>query len=99
RPPPPPPSPSTTLFRSHDLIIPAQYRIRQILHKSFLYSSAFAVEPSRDTDENLTSITLRGAGWGHGAGLCQIGAVAPAGAAQGEDRKSTRLNSRHVAIS
>ena len=26
-------------------------------------------------DGTIESVTLRGAGWGHGAGLCQIGAL------------------------
>jgi stage II sporulation protein D len=57
------------------LKVPDQYRIRQILHKSFLFSSAFAVQIDRDTSGNPAAFTLRGAGWGHGAGLCQIGAL------------------------
>ena len=52
-----------------------QYRIRQILHKSFLFSSAFVVDVERDAAGGAKSFTLRGAGWGHGAGLCQIGAL------------------------
>jgi hypothetical protein len=58
-----------------ELPVPDQYRIRQILHKSFLYSSAFAVEIERDSADQLRAVTLTGAGWGHGAGLCQIGAL------------------------
>ena len=52
-----------------------QYRIRQILHKSFLFSSAFEVEIERGQGSGVKTITLHGAGWGHGAGLCQIGAL------------------------
>lgn len=55
--------------------IESEYRIRQVLHRKFLYSSAFAVRPERDAAGALTSVTLRGAGWGHGVGLCQIGAL------------------------
>ncbi len=55
--------------------IESEYRIRQVLHPKFLYSSAFAVRPERDADGRLTRVTLRGAGWGHGVGLCQIGAL------------------------
>ena len=29
----------------------------------------------RDASENPTSFTFEGAGWGHGVGLCQIGAA------------------------
>ena len=53
----------------------SEYRIRQVLHRKFLYSSAFAVRTQRGGDGRLEAITLRGAGWGHGVGLCQIGAL------------------------
>lgn len=52
-----------------------QYKIRQTLHKSFLFSSAFAAAIERGGDGKMKSLALRGAGWGHGAGLCQIGAL------------------------
>jgi len=52
-----------------------EYRIRQALHRTFLYSSAFAVRPERDPGGRLSAIVLRGAGWGHGVGMCQIGAL------------------------
>lgn len=61
--------------RSQRLIVPDQYRIRQILHRSFLYSSAFDPQVKRDAAGRFESIALVGAGWGHGAGLCQIGAL------------------------
>ncbi len=44
--------------------------IRRWLSESHLYSSAFDVERAADG-----SFTLRGHGWGHGVGLCQIGAA------------------------
>lgn len=46
-----------------------ELEIRRWLSKSHLYSSAFVVtkEPG--------AFVLRGAGWGHGVGLCQIGAA------------------------
>ncbi len=47
-----------------------EYVIRRALHKKFLYSSAFTVTKAEDD-----SFVLTGAGWGHGAGLCQIGAL------------------------
>jgi stage II sporulation protein D len=55
--------------------IDSEYRIRQVLHRKFLYSSAFAVRPQRDAGGRLSAVTLRGAGWGHGVGMCQIGAL------------------------
>lgn len=53
----------------------SEYRIREILHRGFLYSSAFAARIKRDSVGVIETVTLRGAGWGHGAGLCQIGAL------------------------
>lgn len=50
-------------------IIGKELEIRRTLSPSHLYSSAFEVEMKEDT------IILRGAGWGHGVGLCQIGAA------------------------
>ena len=56
-------------------ILDNEYRIREVLHRGFLYSSAFAARIQRDDGGGVGSVTLRGAGWGHGAGLCQIGAL------------------------
>lgn len=46
-----------------------ELEIRRTLSRSHLYSSAFVVEK---TDGRFR---FRGAGWGHGVGLCQIGAA------------------------
>lgn len=46
--------------------------IRQLLSASHLKSSAFFVERTSE------GFVLHGAGWGHGVGLCQIGAAAMA---------------------
>ena len=55
--------------------IESEYRIREALHSRFLYSSAFLIEIERDARGLPQTVTLRGAGWGHGCGLCQIGAL------------------------
>lgn len=60
---------------SHTTRLESEYAIRAALHKGFLYSSAFLIDIDRGEDNVPESITLRGAGWGHGAGLCQIGAL------------------------
>jgi SpoIID/LytB domain protein len=52
-----------------------EYQIRKALSKSFLYSSCFVVDYGRDAGGAVTEVVLRGAGWGHGAGLCQVGAT------------------------
>ena len=51
------------------IIIGKELEIRKWLSNSHLYSSAFVVEKEGET------FTLYGAGWGHGVGLCQIGAA------------------------
>ena len=57
-------------------IIGKELEIRRTLSPSHLYSSAFIVEKGEsDADGCPKSFTLRGAGWGHGVGLCQIGAA------------------------
>ena len=55
------------------MIIGKELEIRKALSKSHLYSSAFIVKKSILNDEII--FTLHGAGWGHGVGLCQIGAA------------------------
>lgn len=52
-----------------------QYSIREALSPSFLYSSAFVVDYERNADGSIAAVILRGAGWGHGAGMCQVGAT------------------------
>ena len=59
----------TSKGNSKTIQIKSEYEIRKMLHPSFLYSSCFIVK----MDEN--SIEFFGAGWGHGVGLCQIGAL------------------------
>lgn len=54
-----------------------ELEIRKTLSNSHLYSSAFTVE-RHDVDPETgipARFTLHGAGWGHGVGLCQIGAA------------------------
>ena len=52
-----------------------ELEIRRWLSPSHLYSSAFIVSTTRDPSGMPTRFTLFGAGWGHGVGLCQIGAA------------------------
>jgi SpoIID/LytB domain protein len=60
------------------LVVGKELEIRRALSPSHLYSSAFVV--SRDAAGRFV---LRGAGWGHGVGLCQIGAAVMASQGQG----------------
>lgn len=58
------------------LIIGKELEIRRTLSPSHLYSSAFIVEKEEVSTEGIPGrFVLRGAGWGHGVGLCQIGAA------------------------
>ena len=50
-----------------------ELEIRKTLSKTHLYSSAFVVIKSEMDGKPI--FTLKGAGWGHGVGLCQIGAA------------------------
>lgn len=52
-----------------------ELEIRRTLSESHLFSSAFIVEKSTDENGNFSGFVLHGAGWGHGVGLCQIGAA------------------------
>ena len=54
---------------ANSAVIGKELMIRRILSESHLKSSAFDVEWQGEI------LTLRGRGWGHGVGLCQIGAA------------------------
>lgn len=65
-------------------VIGKELEIRRTLSPSHLYSSAFVVDkegslPTTLPDGSQTEVPARfvltGAGWGHGVGLCQIGAA------------------------
>ncbi|HJZ39037.1 MAG TPA: SpoIID/LytB domain-containing protein [Bacteroidales bacterium] len=55
------------------MTIGKELEIRKALSTTHLYSSAFVVEKTGEGAD--TRFTLHGAGWGHGVGLCQIGAA------------------------
>nr|WP_321485746.1 SpoIID/LytB domain-containing protein [uncultured Draconibacterium sp.] len=57
------------------LTVGKELEIRRWLSESHLYSSAFVVEKKDVVDGVPGKIILQGAGWGHGVGLCQIGAA------------------------
>ncbi len=57
------------------LILGKELEIRRTLSASHLFSSAFVVDKGPLKNGFPESFTLTGAGWGHGVGLCQIGAA------------------------
>jgi SpoIID/LytB domain protein len=67
--------PSSRIYRlkvtgqSGSVVIGKELEIRRALSRTHLYSSAFVA------GKESGRIVLRGAGWGHGVGLCQIGAA------------------------
>ena len=52
-----------------------ELEIRRALSKSHLYSSAFVVDRMDIENGVPKAFRITGAGWGHGVGLCQIGAA------------------------
>lgn len=57
------------------IVVGKELEIRRWLSKSHLYSSAFVVRAERNEKGVPIKFILHGAGWGHGVGLCQIGAA------------------------
>lgn len=60
------------------LYLGKELMIRRALSPSHLYSSAFNIEKIDNADPKnpgLPGFRLHGKGWGHGVGLCQIGAA------------------------
>ena len=61
--------------RLQEIVLGDQFYIRACLHDSFLYSSAFLMSTESDGEGSVREVHFSGAGWGHGGGLCQIGAL------------------------
>ncbi|MDZ7290823.1 MAG: SpoIID/LytB domain-containing protein [candidate division KSB1 bacterium] len=57
------------------IVVGKELEIRRWLSRSHLYSSAFIIRSERNEQGIPLRFTLHGAGWGHGVGLCQIGAA------------------------
>ncbi len=69
----------------------SEYAIRDALHKGFLFSSAIAIdELPASQDEDEKRFKIEGCGWGHGVGLCQIGALGMA--LEGRETKEILLH-------
>jgi len=57
------------------MVVGKELEIRKILSPSHLYSSAFVVDALNRRHGVPERMVLTGAGWGHGVGMCQIGAA------------------------
>jgi SpoIID/LytB domain protein len=57
------------------VIVGKELEIRRWLSANHLLSSAFVVSVERATTGEISRFILSGGGWGHGVGLCQIGAA------------------------
>ncbi|MBA4418928.1 MAG: amidase [Syntrophus sp. (in: bacteria)] len=57
------------------VIVGKELEIRRWLSKTHLYSSAFIVKAEYGAHGEIERFIFYGAGWGHGVGLCQIGAA------------------------
>ena len=63
------------LGSKRSMTVGKELEIRRWLSPTHLYSSAFIIERQHVKNGIPGSFLLRGAGWGHGVGLCQIGAA------------------------
>jgi SpoIID/LytB domain protein len=73
--------PSGRIFRlkiigsKRSIVVGKELEIRHWLSRNHLYSSAFVVRMKYNPHGEVERFTFHGAGWGHGVGLCQIGAA------------------------
>lgn len=58
-----------------EIFLRDQYDIRRALHAAFLFSSNVELKINREKSGKVSTIDMVGSGWGHGVGLCQIGAL------------------------
>ena len=61
--------------KDKEFIVGKELEIRRMLSTSTLKSSAFTIEVKEVEDGIPGRFVLHGRGWGHGVGLCQIGAA------------------------
>ncbi len=57
------------------MIAGKELEIRRWLSPSHLLSSAFVISTEKNENGKINRLVLHGGGWGHGVGLCQIGAA------------------------
>ena len=79
---------ATGAWQTH--VLQSEYAIRAALHEKFLYSSALVIETEPAGAAPPQRFHFYGGGWGHGVGLCQIGALGMA--LRGYDAESILLH-------
>ncbi len=57
------------------VVVRKELNIRRALSASALYSACFVIEKELDAAGHVDAVIFKGAGWGHGVGLCQLGAA------------------------
>jgi stage II sporulation protein D len=67
------------------ITIGKELEIRKTLSPTHLYSSAFFITKEEIINKIPQRFIIKGAGWGHGVGLCQIGAAVMSGLGYGFD--------------
>jgi SpoIID/LytB domain protein len=73
--------PSGRIFRlkiegsKKTMIVGKELEIRRWLSPSHLLSSAFVISMESNVEGEISRFIFNGGGWGHGVGLCQIGAA------------------------
>jgi SpoIID/LytB domain protein len=60
--------------KRQETLVLKDYNARLVLHPKFLFSSAVVIEKI-GSGEIPRRFIYKGAGWGHGSGMCQIGAL------------------------
>lgn len=63
------------LASNKNMVLKGEHNIRKMLSPGGLPSSCFCIESQMDDDGFPISFTFKGAGNGHGVGLCQAGAI------------------------
>jgi len=63
------------LGSKRNMIVGKELEIRRWLSRTHLYSSAFVIVTRHNPNGEVERFIFNGAGWGHGVGLCQIGAA------------------------
>ena len=58
-----------------NFVLQRELTIRRSLSPNTLYSAAFVVDKELGPDGQIETFVLKGAGWGHGVGMCQTGAA------------------------